>query len=281
MALAGHRSSFGLVTEDGELNQDVLVAFGMPSPKTFKIAIVALVLLALALAWRFTGLAEAAASDRVAAFLTAHTHGPWGPVLVVVAFVLGSAVSFPVTILMLATAATFGPVKGGLCSALGIAVSAPINYWVGARFGQEPLARLMGARWDSLRERLRSRGVLAVAAIRVLPVAPFTLINLAAGASAIRFGDFLLGTMLGMLPGLVVASVLGDRIVAIVSDPSLAQVGLFALSVSAWIGLAVGAQALASRLGRREARSSAALAPPGAANGEQEGQRHQDAGQQR
>ena len=155
------------------------------------------------------------------------------------------------TILILATAATFGPVKGGLCSALGIAVSAPVTYWIGIRFGQDALVRFLGARWETVRERLRNRGVLAVAAIRVLPLAPFSLINLAAGASGIRFVDFLLGTMLGMLPGLVVVSAMGDRIVAIVSDPSLTQVGLFALSVVAWIAVSFGAQALASRLGRR------------------------------
>lgn len=251
MASGGRRSSFGLVTDDSGPNQDVLFPSGMPSRKTFKIAIVALVLLGLALVWRFTGLADAAMAERVRDFLAAHTHGPWGPALVVAVFLLGSLVSFPVTILILATAATFGPVKGALCSALGIAVSAPVTYWIGARFGQEPLARLLGARWESLRAKLRSRGVLAVAGIRVLPLAPFTLINLAAGASAIRFVDFLLGTMLGMLPGLVVVSAMGDRIVAVVSNPSLAQVGLFVLSLAAWIAVSFGAQMLASRLGRR------------------------------
>lgn len=223
----------------------------MPSRTTLKIAFVALVLLALALAWRFTGLADAAMAERVRDFLAAHAHGPWGPAMVVAVFLLGSLVSFPVTILILATAATFGPVKGGLCSALGIAVSAPVTYWIGIRFGQDALVRLLGARWEPVRERLRNRGVLAVAAIRVLPLAPFSLINLAAGASGIRFVDFLLGTMLGMLPGLVVVSAMGDRIVAIVSDPSLTQIGLFALCVVAWIAVSFGAQALASRLGRR------------------------------
>lgn len=225
----------------------------MPNRTTLTIAFLALVLLGLAVAWRFTGLADAATADRVRDFLAAHTHGHWGPVLVVAVFLLGSFVSFPVTILILATAATFGPIKGGLCSALGIAISAPITYWIGVRFGQEPLARLLGPRCEPLRERLKRRGVLAVAGIRVLPLAPFTVINLAAGASGIRFVDFLLGTMLGMLPGLVVVSALGDRIVAIVSDPSLAQVGLLALSVAAWLALSFGAQMLVSRCGRRDA----------------------------
>jgi phospholipase D1/2 len=50
--------------------------------------------------------------------------------------------------------------------------------------------------------------VLAVAAIRLVPIAPFTLVNLIAGASKIRFADYLLGTVIGMAPGLVLMSAL-------------------------------------------------------------------------
>ena len=223
----------------------------MPNRTTLTIAIVACLLVGLTLAWRFTGLAEAAKPEQVRGFLAEHAHGPWELARVLAAFFLGSVIAFPVTILILATAATFGPVKGALYSLLGVAISAPLMYWIGARFGQDAVARLLGPRWEPIRDRLRNRGVLALVAIRILPLAPYSLINLAAGASSIRPVDFVLGTFLGMLPGLVVLSVLGDRIVAILLDPSLGQLGLLALSVAAWLGLSFGAQLLISRLTRR------------------------------
>jgi uncharacterized membrane protein YdjX (TVP38/TMEM64 family) len=43
--------------------------------------------------------------------------------------------------------------------------------------------------------------VLAVIVIRMLPIAPFAIVNMIAGASHLRIKDFVLGTMLGMLPG--------------------------------------------------------------------------------
>ena len=220
----------------------------MPNRTTLTIASVALLLIGLTLAWRFTGLAEAAKPEQVRAFLAEHAHGPWELLLVLGAYLMGSVVAFPVTILILATAATFGPIKGALYSALGVAISAPLMYWIGARFGQDTLARLLGPRWERIRAKLRRRGLLTLVAIRVLPVAPYSLINLAAGASSIRLVDFILGTLLGMLPGLVVLSVLGDRIVAILLDPSLGQLALLAASVAAWLAIAFGAQALISRL---------------------------------
>jgi uncharacterized membrane protein YdjX (TVP38/TMEM64 family) len=46
--------------------------------------------------------------------------------------------------------------------------------------------------------------------LRLLPVAPFTVVNLVAGASELRFRDFLLGSAIGMLPGIALLAVFGD-----------------------------------------------------------------------
>ena len=144
--------------------------------------------------------------------------------LVVGTFLAGGLVAFPVTILIAATAAAFGPWFGFLYATLGVLASALAIYALGAQFGQAALRRLMGPRLDRIRARIARQGVLAVAAVRIVPVAPFTFVNLALGASAIKLVDYLAGTLLGMLPGLIVMSALGHRIVAIVSQPSLVEV---------------------------------------------------------
>ena len=46
----------------------------------------------------------------------------------------------------------------------------------------------------------------------MVPIAPFTFIKLAAGASHIRFADFILGTLVGMAPGIVVIVLLGNQL---------------------------------------------------------------------
>jgi uncharacterized membrane protein YdjX (TVP38/TMEM64 family) len=93
--------------------------------------------------------------------------------------------------------------------------------------------------------------VPAVVTLRLLPVAPFTLVNLAAGASAIRLTDFVIGTVLGMAPGVTLMAVMGDRVASLFSHPTLGELGLLALCVVAWIALAFSAQALLSRRGGR------------------------------
>ena len=54
-----------------------------------------------------------------------------------------------------------------------------------------------------------------------MPVAPFTVINLVAGASHIRFRDFALGTLLGMAPGVLALTVFSDQVVAAIASPEM------------------------------------------------------------
>jgi uncharacterized membrane protein YdjX (TVP38/TMEM64 family) len=172
---------------------------------------------------------------------------PWAGALVVAVFVAGGLVAFPVVILIAATAAAFGPWFGFLYATMGVLASALATYALGAQFGQRALRNVMGPRLDRIRTMIVRRGVLAVAAIRVVPLAPFTFVNLAAGASAIKLVDYVAGTLLGMLPGLIVMSALGHRVVAIVSDPSLSEVLLLACAVVTWILVSLAVQAMVSK----------------------------------
>ena len=75
-------------------------------------------------------------------------------------------------------------------------------------------------RLSRLSRRLARRGLLAIIAVRMVPVAPFTVVNLAAGASHIRFRDFAIGTGLGLLPGILAITIFSDRVLATVREPS-------------------------------------------------------------
>jgi uncharacterized membrane protein YdjX (TVP38/TMEM64 family) len=143
----------------------------------------------------------------------------------------------------------FGPWLGIVYGGAGTVTSGLVMFFLGGLVGREALYRMLGERWRHGLEGVRKRGLLAVVTFRLLPLAPFTLVNLAAGASGIRFVDFLVGTLIGMLPGLVLMSVMGDRIVRILSGPSAGDIAILVLCVAALIGLAVAAQAFLSRRG--------------------------------
>jgi uncharacterized membrane protein YdjX (TVP38/TMEM64 family) len=87
-------------------------------------------------------------------------------------------------------------------------------------------------------------------AVRLLPVAPFTVVNMVAGASHIGARDFLLGTLLGMAPGTIAVGMFVDRIAAAVSEPGAAT---FAILAGVLAVVIAGALALRRWLRRRGA----------------------------
>ena len=74
------------------------------------------------------------------------------------------------------------------------------------------MRRLAGSRLNRITRRLAKKGVMAIAVVRLLPIAPFSVVNAVAGASHIRLRDFMLGTALGMAPGIIVTVIFVDRV---------------------------------------------------------------------
>jgi uncharacterized membrane protein YdjX (TVP38/TMEM64 family) len=87
-----------------------------------------------------------------------------------------------------------------------------------------------------LSQQLAAKGVLAVVAMRVLPVAPFTVVNMIAGATHIRTRDFVLGTVIGELPGLIGLSIFVDQITSTIRHPGPGSYALLAGSAVVIVG---------------------------------------------
>ncbi|MBX6425432.1 MAG: VTT domain-containing protein [Variibacter sp.] len=217
-----------------------------------KLALAAIGLVALALAWQYTPLASLAAPEAVRAGLLRVADGYWTPFAVISIYIAAGLVAFPVTVLIAVTAATFGPLFGLAYATAGALASALIVYLVGAWAGKDAVHDLLGPRLDRIRRRIVNRGVIAIALIRLVPVAPFTFVNLVAGASEIRLHEFLIGTILGMAPGLVVMSALGHQAYQILTRPTAGNVALLGACIVGWIALSLGVQIVVSKLRRAE-----------------------------
>lgn len=213
-----------------------------------KVIAIGLIIVVLMLAWRFSPLATLADPDTVRDRLAEIADTPGAPAIVLAIFVIGGLLVFPVTLLIAATAATFGPWLGFAYAAAGAIASAIVTYEAGVVVGRRALEDVLGPRLNRIRRSIARRGVLAIAVVRLVPIAPYTLVNLAAGASKIPRADYLIGTILGLMPGLIAISALGHQIFSIITEPTLANVILFLLALFAWIAVSLGVQALVLRL---------------------------------
>jgi uncharacterized membrane protein YdjX (TVP38/TMEM64 family) len=165
----------------------------------------------------------------------------------------------PVTMLIAATGIVFGPWLGMLYSMLGATLSAVFVYGIGREVGRDAVRRVAGRRINDLSRRIAKRGLLAMLFVRIVPIAPFSIINLVAGASHLGFRDFLIGTILGLAPGTVLISFFVDRIVAAVRHPGPVTFALLALVAGVAIG---GTLAIRARLRRSDAADVRPQAAP-------------------
>jgi phosphatidylserine/phosphatidylglycerophosphate/cardiolipin synthase-like enzyme/uncharacterized membrane protein YdjX (TVP38/TMEM64 family) len=216
------------------------------------IAAIAVALLGLALAWSYTSLSGFADTGRIATLLSAYSQSGWGPPLAIAAFVVGGLVVFPVLVLIAATAAALGPWLGFVTATSGVLLSAFILFVIGRALGRERLQQLLGRRAARIQDRVVGKGVLAVVMIRMIPIAPFSVVNVVAGASTLPLRDFLVGTALGMTPGILTMAVLGAQIADVARNASWSSMLLLVLAFLGWLGICAGAQFVATWLaGRR------------------------------
>jgi uncharacterized membrane protein YdjX (TVP38/TMEM64 family) len=199
-------------------------------------------LLALPAAWRWTPLNQWINFEQIISWQESAQSHPAAFFLVMAAYLAGSLALFPITILNVATVFTFGPILGNGYALAGWLASAAMGYGIGRGLGWNLLHRMAGPRLSRLVAQAGRHGFVTVLTMRVLPLAPFTLVNLFVGASGIRFADFLSASVVGRIPGLVILSVAGVQLEYALRSPAVGSFILVGLTlvliplVTAWAG---------------------------------------------
>jgi len=208
----------------------------------------------IGLLWKYTALAEVIEPAKLAAHVERFGDTPWGPVAMLALYVIGGFVMMPLLALLTATALVFDPLLAIVIALTGALLNASAVYFAGARLIRDWAERSFGQAIARVRGALQSRGVLAVAMIRMVPVAPFSLVNVAAGTIGIPFRDYLFGTFLGLAPGTVLICVFGSELKDLLRDPSPTRVIAVVAIAAGWILLSFGIQRFVAHRNARSAR---------------------------
>jgi phosphatidylserine/phosphatidylglycerophosphate/cardiolipin synthase-like enzyme/uncharacterized membrane protein YdjX (TVP38/TMEM64 family) len=212
-------------------------------------ALTILVLVAIALIARSGFVGEAGALSEALRFAEQNRFTALGFVATLAAFCLATLLFVPINVVIAATGALFGPLLGLLYALPGALLGAGLSFAIGRGLGRDWVRRIATRRVNAINQRLERHGLLAMTVLRLLPVAPFTVVNLVAGASEIRARDYMLGSLFGMTPGIVLMTVFGDRLGAWLRHPDLPNLLVVA-------GVAVAALLLTWALRRWSKRRS-------------------------
>lgn len=213
----------------------------------------ALALALLALAWRWTPLGEWVNLDSMIRFAKGLENLPFTPLAVVVSYVVAGLLVVPVMLLIAVTGIVFGPLQGALYALAGTLASAFVTYGLGHWLGHDTVRRMLGPRTNRLSQRIAMRGIMAMMVVRMLPIAPFSVVNVVAGASHIRFRDFAIGTTLGMLPGILMTVTFVHQLAEAARRPSAGTAAVLVAVTTLIIAVALGLRRLLKRREERRA----------------------------
>lgn len=132
-------------------------------------------------------------------------------------YVVVAVTPIPVTIMAIAGGVLFGVAEGSVLSVIGSLAGGWVAYWLARLLGRATVTKLLGRHAAAVEARLANAGSSAVYLLRLTPGLPYWAVNYGSGAFGVTQRAFLLGSVLGTIPGQVSLVAIG----AFITEPSL------------------------------------------------------------
>ena len=172
--------------------------------------------------------------------LTAWTEsaGSAAPVLFLLMAAVSTCVLFPGQVTAAAAGVLFGVASGIALTIAAVTLGAAVAFLIARGVGAAPIGRLLGPRAAHWRGWIAERGFSAVLTARLLPGTPASVLNYAAGLTAMPLRSFAAAVALGALPKTVAYVALGGALSDPLSTRGLLAVALYASTAVAGLLLA-------------------------------------------
>jgi phospholipase D1/2 len=224
-------------------------------PVTAFLAILA-VIAVLILGWAHLPTSHYGSMEQAIAFLKRLSSSPWAMLYATGLYALGSTVFFPLTAMTGASVAVFGPLKGITISFTGSLIGSLVGFSIGRLIGLQRLERLFGPKTSVVMNKIKDTGIVTVTLIRLLPIAPYPLVNMVFGVAGISLNNYIIGTVLGLIPGKIALAVAGDGIFKAFRHPDPKSLTYLLGGLLLWLAIMMATQKIARHFQKRTERSA-------------------------
>ncbi|MBC8233023.1 TVP38/TMEM64 family protein [bacterium] len=181
--------------------------------------------IAIILLFKYTPIRDYISATKLQQFI--QSFGFWAPLVYIIIYTIGPILMFPGSILSLAGGLAFGPIWGTIYTVLGATIGACGAFWVARIMGRGLVEKLAKGKLKTFDDSVAEHGLKVMLFLRLVPVFPFNALNYAAGLSQMKFVDYLIGTLVGIIPGTFAYVYLGSSLTDILSWKFLSAVALF------------------------------------------------------
>ena len=200
------------------------------SMKNKKLILLCLGLVSLLLLCNVCGLFKNTTLEGIKTYIL--SYGALAPAIYIIMFTLIPLTLFPDSILAIAGGTVFGLFWGTVYTIIGAALGGTLSFYISRSFGRDAVERLIKHKAQWFEDGVEKQGFLLILVLRFIPLIPFDIISYGAGLSKIRYRDFIMATVLGIIPGVLVYTNLGDKVIDIYSWKFICSIfALFALCV--------------------------------------------------
>jgi len=157
--------------------------------------------------------------------------GFYGPFIFMLIYMVGTIFFVPGSPLTLLGGLLFGPVRGTIYTVIGASIGASLAFLFSRFLGKDFVDKILKNKFKKLEEydeKLVNNGFLTTLFLRLVPLFPFNGLNFALGLTKMKFKDFALATLIGIIPGSFILASIGGA--ASAPGPMLyGFIGLFVL----------------------------------------------------
>ena len=191
----------------------------MPRP-VIQLLLFAGLMIMLALSWRYlieSGFITTSRIEKLLTHVAQIKHAPWLFPAILLSYLLLLTVMFPLTILVVVTGFLFSPWWALFYATVATLCSSALSYWIGHVLGRSTIEKHSSHYLRVVSRFMQENSVHSMVVINLLPIAPFTMTNMMAGAFQLKFSRYMIGSAIGIIPGLIVVTLLGGQLNKIVS----------------------------------------------------------------
>jgi len=151
-------------------------------------------------------------------------HYPTAVLLFILFYAAQTALGFPgAAVMTLAGGFLFGTLTGAVYVNIGATSGATLAFLVTRHLLAEPVRRRFGTRLTALSAGFSRNPFRYLLTLRLIPLFPFFLVNLACGLTPMPLRTYVAATTIGMIPGSLVYTYAGRQLATLTSVADIAS----------------------------------------------------------
>lgn len=163
------------------------------------------------------------------------SFGIWGPIAYIILYIFRPLILLPAAITSASAGAIWGTTKGFIILQIGANLSAIGEFLIARYFAREAIEKMVKGKMAKIDDAVEKRGFVTVLLIRLIPNVTWDIQNFSLGLTKVKFRDYFLATLIGIMPGSFALVYFGSSLIKVLTDPK--NLWMIILAIFIFIGV--------------------------------------------